>query len=212
MAARETTMKLLAAAATLGMALLAPQSVAAQPTVPAWRDLVIYAADASYPKTLAERGVQGDVTVELTLDPNGRARGATVRESSRSAELDKLAVEIARRLEIGADGSASGPRVGLVNIRFRKDHDSTIAGKTCADFNADAAYQTATFPERSMRELPVFYEGIGKLVYGFHREGERRAFPSVDAVLDATVAGCARAPQSGMLDVMRQETLKLLQK
>lgn len=133
-----------------------------------------------------------------------------MRESSRSAELDKLAVEMARRLEFGSD--AGGPRVGLVNLRFRKDHASTIAAKSCADFNADAAYQMATFPERSLRELPVFYEGIGKLVYGFHRDGERRAFPSVDAVLDATIAGCASAPQAGMLDVMRQETLKLLQK
>ena len=95
-------------------------------------------------------------------------------------------------------------------FRFRKDHLSSLATKSCADFNVDAAYQSATFPERSLRELPVFYESIGKLVYSFHREGESRAFPPVDAILDAAVAGCARTPQAGMLDVMRQEALKLI--
>jgi len=202
-------MKTLAACSTLalGMLALAPQSVAAQATVPAWRDIVVYASDASYPQALARRGVQGVVTIELTPGARGRKAVATVRESSRSAELDALALGMARRLDIaGADGAASG----LVTYRFRKDHTSTVAIKTCADFNVDAAYQSATFPERSLRELPVFYESIGKLIYAFHREGENRAFPPVDAILDASVAGCARTPQAGMLDVMRQEALKLI--
>jgi len=202
-------MKTLAACSTLalGMLALAPQSVAAQATVPAWRDIVVYASDASYPQALARRGVQGVVTIELTPGARGRKAVATVRESSRSADLDALALGMARRLDItGAHGAASG----LVTYRFRKDHTSTVATKTCADFNVDAAYQSATFPERSLRELPVFDDSIGKLIYTLHREGANRAFPPVDAILDASVAGCARTPQAGMLDVMRQEALKLI--
>lgn len=201
-------MKTLAAGSTLALALLAlaPQSVAAQASLPTWREITVYASDASYPAALARRGVQGDVTVELAPDAKGLA---TVRDSSRSAELDALALAMARRLDItGADGT----RNGLVTIRFKKDHTTTIATKSCADFNADAAWQAATFPERGLRELPALSESIGMLVYSLHRNGSaRQSFPGVEAIVQATVAACARAPEAGMLDVMRQEALKLIE-
>jgi TonB family protein len=202
-------MKTIAACSTLALGVLGlvPQSVAAQATVPAWRDITIYASDANYPQALVRRGVQGMVTIELTPGTRGRKAAATVRASSRSADLDALALGMARRLDItGADGAASG----LVTYRFRKDHTGTIATKTCTDLNVDVAYHSATFPERSLRELPVFYESVGKLIYSFQREGERRTFPPADTLFDATLAGCARTPQAGMLDVMRQEALKLI--
>ena len=198
-------MKTLAAWSTLALALLAlaPQSVAAQATLPTWREITVYASDASYPAALARRGVQGDVTVELAPDAKGLA---TVRDSSRSAELDALALAMARRLDITGTGN------GLVTIRFRKDHTTTIATKSCADFNADAAWQAATFPERGPRELPALSESIGMLVYSLHRNGSaRQSFPGVEAIVQATVAACARAPEAGLLDVMRQEALKLIE-
>jgi len=201
-------MKTIAACSTLALGVLglAPQSVAAQATVPAWREITIYASDASYPQALVRRGVQGVVTIELTPGTRGRQAAATVRDSSRSADLDALALGMARQLDItGADGAASG----MVTYRFRKDHTSTIATKTCADLNVDVAYHIATFPERSLRELPVFYESVGKLIYSFQREGASRTFPPADTLFDATLAGCARTPQAGMLDVMRQEAIKL---
>ena len=202
-------MKTIAAcsALALGVLGLAPQSVAAQATVPAWRDITIYASDASYLQALVRRGVQGTVTIELTPGMRGREAAATVRESSRSADLDALALGMARQLDItSVDGAPSG----TVTYRFRKDHTSTIATKTCADLNVDVAYHIATFPERSLRELPVFYESVGKLIYSFQREGASRTFPPADTLFDATLAGCARTPQAGMLDVMRQEALKLI--
>jgi len=202
-------MKTIAACSTLALGVLglAPQSVEAQATVPAWREITIYASDASYPQALVRRGVQGMVTIELTPGTRGREAAATVRASSRSADLDALALGMARQLDItGADGAPSG----VVTYRFRKDHTGTIATKTCADLNVDVAYHSATFPERSLRELPVFYESVGKLIYSFQREGERRTFPPADTLFDATLAGCARTPQAGMLDVMRQEALKLI--
>jgi TonB family protein len=202
-------MKTIAACSTLarGGLGLAPQSVAAQATVPVWRDITIYASDASYPQALVQRGVQGVVTIELTPGRRGREAAATVRESSRSADLDALALDMARQLDIsGADGAASG----LITYQFRKDHSATIATKTCADLNVDVAYHIATFPERSLRELPVFYESVGKLIYSFQREGASRTFPPADTLFDATLAGCARTSQAGMLDVMRQEALKLI--
>lgn len=205
-------MKTLLAGSTfaLGMLAMAPQSVAAQATLPTWRDIVIYASDASYPAALAQRGIQGAATVELTLDDGGRTRSVSVRESTRSAELDALAMAMARQLNIAA---ANGARNGLVNITFRKDHSSSIATKSCADFNVDAAWQTATFPERGLRDLPVINDSIGMLVYSLHRDGAaRQSFPVVETILNATVAACARAPDAGMLDVMRQEALKLIDK
>jgi len=204
-------MKALAACSSLALSLLAmaPQSAAAQATVPTWREITIYASDAGYPPALARRGVQGNVTVELALDDKGRKGVITVRESSRSAELDALALAMARRLDIPASGAH---RTGLVTFKFKKDHSATIATKSCADFNVDAAWQAATFPERGPRELPVSYESIGTLIYSLHREGSaRQSFPGVEAVMNATVATCARTPEAGMLDVMRQEALKLIE-
>lgn len=183
------------------------QSAAAQATLPVWRELVIYAADNAYPAELARRGVQGDAVVEVALDRNSR-RSATVRSSSRSAELDRIALRLAQRVEMRAGDSET--RTGLVKVSFKKDHASTIATKSCADFNVDAAYQAAIFPERQIRELPVMVESIGKLIYSLHRLNTGKSFPGIDPVLNATVAACARTPQAGMLDVMRQEALKLL--
>lgn len=193
----------------LVLALLgAQQSAAAQATVPVWRELVIYPADGAYPAELARRGVQGEALVEVTLDPQGR-RAAQVRSSSRSAELDTLAARIAARSE--AATPVSGARSGLVKVLFRKDHASTVAAKTCADFNVDAAYQAAVFPERDVRGMPVMVESIGRLIYSLHRDGKGKSFPGMGPVLDATVAACARTPEAGMLDVMRREALKLLE-
>jgi len=208
---RITRMKALATGSSLALLLLAlaPQSVAAQATVPTWREITIYASDANYPAALARRGVQGDVTVELAPGAKGRPGAALVRDSSRSAELDALAIAMAKRQDIAA---VNGAQSGLVTIRFRKDHTTTIATKSCADFNADAAWQTATFPERSLRELPALSESIGMLVYSLHRNGSaRQSFPGVEAIVQATVAACARAQDAGMLDVMRQEALKLIE-
>ncbi|MEH6435171.1 TonB family protein [Massilia sp. DD77] len=195
---------------SLSLALLgAQQSAAAQATVPVWRELVIYPADGAYPAELARRGVQGEALVEVTLDEQGR-RATLVRSSSRSAELDTLAARIAERSD--AATPVSGARSGLVKILFRKDHASTVAAKTCADFNVDAAYQAAVFPERDIRGMPVMVESISKLIYALHRDGKGRSFPGMGPVLDATVAACARNPGDGMLDVMRREALKLLEK
>lgn len=196
------------ASLSLALGLLgAQQSVCAQATVPVWRELTLYPADSAYPLELARRGVQGEAVVEVTLGERGR-RASRVRSSSRSAELDALALQIAERTQVAA--SAAGARTGLVKILFRKDHESTIAGKTCADFNVDAAYQAAVFPERDVRSLPVMAESISKLIYSLAREGKGRSFPGMHPVLDATVAACARTPEAGMLDVMRREALKLL--
>ena len=202
-------MKTLAACSTLALAMLglAPQSVAAQATVPAWRELVVYAADPTYPSALARRGVQGEALIELRVTRDG-SRAAVVRESSRSAELDALALEMARRLDVR---SPDAPSSGLAKIQFRKDSKTSIATKTCADFNVDAAYYTATFEEGSARGMPVMYESIGRLIYSLHRENERKVFPPFDPVLDATVAACARTPEAGFVDVMRQEALKLIE-
>ena len=201
----------LAACSTLALALLAlaPQSVAAQATLPAWREITVYASDASYPSALAQRGVQGDVTLELALDDKGRKGRVAVRDSSRSADLDALALVMARRLDFA---TAHGARSGLVTIRFKKDHSTTIATKSCADFNVDAAWQAATFPERSLRELPALSDSIGMLVYSLHRDGSAgRSFPGLNDIVNATVAACAHTPEAGMLDVMRQEALKLIE-
>ena len=197
------------AGAAVLLALLGAQpTAAAQATVPVWRELVIYPADGAYPADLARRGVQGEALVEVSLDGQGR-RVARVRSSSRSAELDTLAARIAERGD--AATPVAGARSGLVKVLFRKDHASTVAGKTCADFNVDAAYQAATFPERDVRGMPVMVESIGKLVYTLHRDAQGKSFPGMGPVLDATVAACARTPEAGMLDVMRREALKLLE-
>ena len=197
------------AGAAVLLALLGAQpTAAAQATVPVWRELVIYPADGAYPADLARRGVQGEALVEVSLDGQGR-RVARVRSSSRSAELDTLAARIAERSD--AATPVAGARSGLVKVLFRKDHASTVAGKTCADFNVDAAYQAATFPERDVRGMPVMVESIGKLVYTLHRDAQGKSFPGMGPVLDATVAACARTPEAGVLDVMRREALKLLE-
>lgn len=70
-----------------------------------------------YPPEAIERGLEGDVTLLLTLDDNGRVQSAEIARSSGHALLDAAAVNAAQRL-----GRLPGnARESLVPISFRLD-------------------------------------------------------------------------------------------
>ena len=70
-----------------------------------------------YPPEAIERGLEGDVTLLLTLDNNGRVQSAEIARSSGHALLDAAALSAAQRL-----GRLPGnARESLVPISFRLD-------------------------------------------------------------------------------------------
>ena len=71
MASRNHTMKALAACSTLALSLLAlaPQSAAAQATVPTWREITIFATDAG-------ARAQAATVASISGPTAGKVRGA----------------------------------------------------------------------------------------------------------------------------------------
>ncbi|HAJ70453.1 MAG TPA: hypothetical protein DCO68_00075 [Methylophilaceae bacterium] len=53
-----------------------------------------------YPKLAQQRGIQGNVSLDIGLDHNGNVTNVTVAESSGNESLDKAAIEAVKRSEL----------------------------------------------------------------------------------------------------------------
>lgn len=124
-------------------------------------------ADKEYPAELAAAGVQGEVLVIVPLTTDGRSDGAILGASSRSTELDRIALELTRAAKFQVkEGPTKGWKVVVVSVEFYKDSVGTVKQKSCADFNADYAYQLATFPDRKVGEMRIFNMLTGIMYIG----------------------------------------------
>lgn len=63
------------------------------------RAIYLYPSDARYPSELWNVGIQGDVELQVGLGADGLPTQVTLVSSSRSTELDQIAVGIGRDLK-----------------------------------------------------------------------------------------------------------------
>lgn len=123
--------------------------------------------DKQYPAELANAGVQGEVLVVVTLTEDGQSDGAALGVSSRSMQLDQIAVDFVKAAKFQVkEAPAKGWKAIVVPVEFYKDSVTTLKLKTCAEFNADLTYQLATFPERKPGETRLFDMLTGVLYLG----------------------------------------------
>ena len=90
-----------------------------------------------YPASLYARRIQGNVTLRLFVDSNGRARPESTRieESSGYAELDTAAIRGSRDLQFVPAKSHGEPRAVAVlfPVYFRHPEASPLPGDTILD-------------------------------------------------------------------------------
>lgn len=204
----------LPAAALLALAGALPCAFAfAQPSGQAMEgDTAVYPDEPAYPAGLAARGVQGRAVVRVKLTPEGKARSVSIAESSRSRELDKAALALARSFPYAPARKGVAPDEVLVPIRFRKDSLAGLPSKTCADFNIDKAYFSATFPELKVSDMEVVKLATGTLQFTLPGPQQLPYAQNSSAVAAAAIAACATRPNEQLFTLMQREAAKLLRK
>lgn len=147
--------------------------------------------EAAYPAALAERGVQGTAEVLAKLGADGAPSVVTIVSSSRSVELDELALADVRRLRFRSANGASGTSLPdiVVPVEFMRDSLATLKAKTCREFNVDVAYFRSTFPELDTGRMPIINLTTGALFMG--------AIPTSGLTGDALVTHAKRIREAG---------------
>jgi len=175
-------------------------------------DTIVHPGVPAYPAALAERGIQGRVVVRVTVDAAGKAAGVAVSESSRSLALDRAALAMVRAWPYAPAGKGGAPAEVLVGIRFSKDSPGTIPDKTCADFNIDKAWFTATFPERKATDMEVVQIARDNVQFTLPGPQHMPYARAKDAVAAAAIAACASQPREKLFAMMQREAAKLPQR
>lgn len=189
--------------------LILPDDTLAQPSGQMMEgDTAVYPGEPAYPANLAARGVQGRAVVRVRVAADGKARSVAIAESSRSRELDKAALALARSFPYAPAKKGVAPEEVLVPIRFRKDSLSGLPKKTCADFNIDKAYFSATFPELKVSDMEVVKLAMGAVIFTLPGPQQMPYAENSNAVAAAAIAACATQPKETLFSLMQREAAK----
>jgi len=158
--------------------------------------------DKQYPAELAAAGVQGEVLVVVPLTDDGKSDGASLGATSRSEQLDKIAVDFIKSARFQVkEAPAKGWKAIVVPVEFYKDSVTTLKSKTCADFNIDSDYQLTKFPERKPAEMRIFDMLTGILYFGAGGKPAQAAEVAkrAAAARQPTIDGCKANPENSLL-------------
>ena len=180
----------------------APMSPAAVPPVKV-RAVSLRPTDEGYPPELAAKGAQGTTELLLKLGADGSPTDIAVQSSSRSPELDRAAIAVAKGLSFKARDPSNPVAQVLVPIEFMRDSLTTLPNKTCQEFNIDLAWFKATFPELDVRKMPVVNMTVGSYVsYGIVGLSQDKTLAYVKRVEQAAKGladACANDPEAGFV-------------
>ncbi|MGH8049313.1 MAG: TonB family protein [Arenimonas sp.] len=161
---------------------------------------LIYPGDLFYPEALAKEGVQGEVLLEIKLSKEGKASAAEIISSSKSAKLDRYALDFVNT------GNYILPDNGLkyfegnysLNLVFVRDSILTVNSKTCADLNTDLRYFRSVRPNDNIKNLGAFELMAGlftvQLMKNQGSGGTLKFVKAVDAINADTGNTCNRKP------------------
>lgn len=159
---------------------------------------VIEAPKAPYPDTLKAQGQQGEVGLRGIVQVDGSLRDISVTSSSRSPELDRIAVESFTKWRFAPAADAAGNTVEApvrTTIEFWKDDLMNFGGKSCADFVIDYDWHYSVYPDRSERmRLGLFLQGAGLLGGGPTARTLAPLQKDFDSIWKRTYDGCKAQP------------------
>lgn len=163
--------------------------------------------DPAYPPGLASRGVQGTAEVLVRLDAAWQPAELSILSTSRSEALDEAARNVVKALSFKVENPSGPPPEVIVPVNFRRDSLSYLQRKTCAEFNVDLAYFKATFPEQSVRDMPVVNMTVGAFVAnGFFSVPQNRVLArmkSIEVAAKGVADACSRHPDDGFIKTFR---------
>jgi len=159
---------------------------------------------AAYPAELASQGVQGTTDVLVAIGADGAPVAVSVHASSGSAALDELALGFVRGLRFRAPGAAAGAALPdvILPVEFLRDSVEGLQTKRCADFNVDADYFRATFPDTDPSRMPVIRMTTGMLLLtGTSRSSDAMVAMArqLAAAAKGIAAACRAAPDAHYL-------------
>lgn len=178
--------------------------------VPKVRAISLRPGGTSYPVDLAALGVQGTAEVLAKLDPGYKVSDATIAATSRSNQLDDLAVQLVQRAAF-KPSSTDGPRIEaiIVPVEFLRDSVNTLPQKSCDEFNVDLKYFRATFPEKDPEaDMTVINMARGLLVLAASNASAERKLELVRAIklaLPKAIAECKDNPGAKFMQTLTQE-------
>ncbi|WP_298097130.1 TonB family protein [Brevundimonas sp.] len=144
------------------LALTMPQAVPAAPADPAVTAAALPLVEIPGPIERRAReaealGHTGDVTLEVVVQPDGSKGPATVVESSRSDLLDAEATRLVSGAGFGAPAEATRYRV---TVGFQGADDAL----TCAAMARQVRWFQQTWPERPLKDMPLYKMSSGILL------------------------------------------------
>ncbi len=180
-----------------------PPLKAAVPVPPAVEELYVYTGSNGYAKQLADKGVQGNVSVRAVVAADGTLTAPKISETSRSDELDRLALALVLTFKFKPKKSAAPVTEIIVPILFLKDSLTSLHQKSCAEFNIDYGYFKVTFPEKETGDMTVFKmaTGVAFATSGFDMKRVKR----LKSATTGTATKCAASPDSKFLDVFLKQ-------
>ena len=182
----------------------ASSSTSALPAIEA-EQLTLTPLNREYPPELIAAGVQGTTIVLATLKADGKLENATIKESSRSPQLDEIALSLLKKISYKIDDKAANPvNAIIVPVVFRKDSIGNLTQKTCKDFNTDLAYFKATFPERKPEDLEIFNLVTGAIFLTMPRDKQMAFAKNVKGNIATSLTNCANQPERKFFEVFKQ--------
>lgn len=169
------------------------------------RPLSITPSNPIYPESLYSQGVQGTVDILVHVGPDGAPSDVSVQQTSRSAELDAIALKLVKGLKFGAaDGGKTQalPPI-VVPVEFSRDTATKLSEKTCRDLNIDVEYQKRTFPEAVPQDLSIIKLTVGMVFLTNSRQlgGDQlvNASRKTSAAAKDIIAVCSANPDANFL-------------
>lgn len=153
-------------------------------------------------------GVQGKTVVLALLKTDGTPESVSVQQTSRSAQLDEIALSIVKGLSFHPKDDAAGSPLQsvLVPVEFSKNTVASLTTMTCGDLNTDLSYFKATFPEKKPGDLKLFKVAVGAMFFTIEHERQLAFVKSINDVIATTIGTCVAEPQRKFFEVMKQAT------
>lgn len=122
-----------------------------------------------YPADVAAAGVQGTALIRVRVTEEGKFVEPAVEKSSKSSQLDDLAMalamELGKTMKLKAEAGSSFPQSILIPVAFERDTVITLPDKTCAEFNADLAYVRSLAPAVGAGEVRAYKLATGMMMF-----------------------------------------------
>ena len=163
---------------------------------PIWAEAKI---DLAVPDYLKPTGQHGTVVIEGDITPDAHVANLVIARSSRSDELDRLALERLTKARMGPDLMETNPAKGRFQVRFYQTQGLDLGETyTCLQAVLDADWYGKAFPNERVERSPLYLLiQSGGTVLGMKELSFAKDPVRFDQVWLAALEACRSTPQAG---------------